>query len=868
MPASYADRINGLATSVAVKAPCRVVATSAITASGLQTIDGVTLAAGDRVLRTADGVDNGIWVAASGAWSRAKDFDGARDVVTGTLVVVTAGTSYGQTDWWVTTAGEIAIGTTAITFAQGPFAAVGTTLQAANNLSEVTDDTAARRNIATETDHPVQVATIAALRLLGASAANYLTVYVRGYYADADGGEGAFWYDSTDAASADNGGTIVVDASGRRWKRSLPYGQVSVLHFGAKGDAATDDVTAFENASAWCGITGHALIVPPRIYRFTATWDAVPKSLSILCPGGNPWRASQYGDGHGGAVIFFDGTAGQPALKFSAKGANNEQSAGHILDGITFIGGHVEFGEYNTWNVVRNVAVHSRAASWLIGSAQTATNLAAYQAVANGSLKLDIDGVQTELSTDGSGYLLVNGVQWLEDPDGAGPEPSAPVPGLVFTSATTLQDVARIIDDATHRTSLCRCFYLNGRFVLVGGPTSINVATVTTGTGLNGNNYMGLNSGVRAGRYNGRKLCAYGINLAGAGFNTLLSGVHLSNINGNSIYVADNNGNLRIEHVHIGNRSATYYDGAITDKNSLIVIKSTGGVVTIRNCDLEPMVADNLIRTESINVLNIRDCYMELPNVLGTDVNCFIQLGTTLTYTARSVLIEGNFMQGKGKVSRCIDLQRCDRGVTVRANEILNFQYPLYVSATATDILGDVIYDGIQGYDTDSPYPGTGTVAQIGGATEKVDTKGTVQFAWSPTLTTDGVAFTSVTYGANRAGLWSRNGNWYAVSGYMITDAVTVGAATGNIRMSLPCVPRLNVTGQDGATTLPISNTSGFASGHPYSLSVTNGGASAALRKRATSNGADAPVVVADVGTGANANAYRFSGMYAAPLNT
>ena len=44
------DRLDGLSSSVAINGPCRLVATANILLTGLQTIDGVSLVAGDRVL--------------------------------------------------------------------------------------------------------------------------------------------------------------------------------------------------------------------------------------------------------------------------------------------------------------------------------------------------------------------------------------------------------------------------------------------------------------------------------------------------------------------------------------------------------------------------------------------------------------------------------------------------------------------------------------------------------------------------------------------------------------------------------------------------------------------------------------------------
>ncbi len=68
----YVDQI---AAGLSVKAPVLVATIGNITLSGLLSIDGVTVAAGDRVLvknQTAS-AENGIYVAAVGAWSRATD---------------------------------------------------------------------------------------------------------------------------------------------------------------------------------------------------------------------------------------------------------------------------------------------------------------------------------------------------------------------------------------------------------------------------------------------------------------------------------------------------------------------------------------------------------------------------------------------------------------------------------------------------------------------------------------------------------------------------------------------------------------------------------------------------------------------------
>lgn len=112
------DRLNGLTAAVAIKAPVKAATTANITLSGLQTIDGVSCAAGDRVLvkNQATPSENGIYVVSSTAWTRAKDFDGNRDVVTGTQIYVTSGTQAGI--WRITTSGTITIGATSLAFTQ------------------------------------------------------------------------------------------------------------------------------------------------------------------------------------------------------------------------------------------------------------------------------------------------------------------------------------------------------------------------------------------------------------------------------------------------------------------------------------------------------------------------------------------------------------------------------------------------------------------------------------------------------------------------------------------------------------------------------------------------------------------------------
>lgn len=98
----------------------RAATTANITLSGAQTIDGISVIAGDRVLvknqTTASG--NGIYVAASGAWTRATDMDTSAEAIAGLSVNVAEGTTQGDTQWTMTTNAPITLGTTSLAFAQ------------------------------------------------------------------------------------------------------------------------------------------------------------------------------------------------------------------------------------------------------------------------------------------------------------------------------------------------------------------------------------------------------------------------------------------------------------------------------------------------------------------------------------------------------------------------------------------------------------------------------------------------------------------------------------------------------------------------------------------------------------------------------
>ena len=85
------------------------------------TMDGVTLATGDRILLKdqSTGAENGIYtVASSGAPTRATDFDADSEVTSGAFTFVTEGTANGDAGFVLTTNDDITVGSTAIAFTQ------------------------------------------------------------------------------------------------------------------------------------------------------------------------------------------------------------------------------------------------------------------------------------------------------------------------------------------------------------------------------------------------------------------------------------------------------------------------------------------------------------------------------------------------------------------------------------------------------------------------------------------------------------------------------------------------------------------------------------------------------------------------------
>jgi hypothetical protein len=112
--------VDAARSGLDVKASVRVATTADITLSGTQTIDGISVIAGDRILVKDQSTSsaNGIYDVAAGAWSRSSDADISAEVTTGLFTFVSEGTDNADSGWVLTTNDTITLGSTSLTFVQ------------------------------------------------------------------------------------------------------------------------------------------------------------------------------------------------------------------------------------------------------------------------------------------------------------------------------------------------------------------------------------------------------------------------------------------------------------------------------------------------------------------------------------------------------------------------------------------------------------------------------------------------------------------------------------------------------------------------------------------------------------------------------
>ena len=128
-------QLDAIARGLDWKNSVKAATTGNITTTAPQTVDGVSLVAGDRVLvkdQTTSSA-NGIYVVAAGAWTRAADFDDSTEVTASAAIPVEQGTVNGDAVFILATDGPIVVGTTNLAFTR--LGGAGVSYTAGNGLT-------------------------------------------------------------------------------------------------------------------------------------------------------------------------------------------------------------------------------------------------------------------------------------------------------------------------------------------------------------------------------------------------------------------------------------------------------------------------------------------------------------------------------------------------------------------------------------------------------------------------------------------------------------------------------------------------------------------------------------------------------------
>ncbi|WP_274362876.1 right-handed parallel beta-helix repeat-containing protein [Paenibacillus thermotolerans] len=161
------------------------------------------------------------------------------------------------------------IGMMGIAAAAGGLAGIAKAAEGEQTAAEPSAESQLLRN---QGEKPMMVASIASLRSMNAAPPPSTVFYVND-----KGQEGVFTYDASDVTSPDNTGTVIVAASGARFKRVYDDA-LNIKWFGAKGDGVTDDSAAIQ---ACVNAATHATVyIPDGVFKVTST-IVVPQLTSI-----------------------------------------------------------------------------------------------------------------------------------------------------------------------------------------------------------------------------------------------------------------------------------------------------------------------------------------------------------------------------------------------------------------------------------------------------------------------------------------------------------------------------------------------------------------------------------------------------------
>ena len=228
--------VDTIAAGIQPKAEVEAATTGPVFLTGEQTIDGIALVTGDRVLvkDQASQEDNGIYIVDAAAWTRATDADTFTELV-GAITFVAAGATNGTITFLCTSPAGGTIGVDPITFA--PYSSAAGT---------VTSVGLSMPSIFTVSGSPVSSSGTLAAALNNQSANTFLA-------GPSSGGA------ATPSFRALTNADLSFTVSSQKY--------VNVLDYGADNTGATVSNTAFTNAMTAAQSTGKIVFCPPGIYK-------------------------------------------------------------------------------------------------------------------------------------------------------------------------------------------------------------------------------------------------------------------------------------------------------------------------------------------------------------------------------------------------------------------------------------------------------------------------------------------------------------------------------------------------------------------------------------------------------------------------
>ena len=317
-PAGAAADLGAFSWKTAVRVATTAAGTLATAFANGQTVDGVTLATGDRILikNQGDLKENGIYVvAASGTPTRATDADAGSELVGAVVSVVTGATAGGKAFRCVNT--SITLGSTLIQF-EDLLVSLGA-LIAANNFSDLANASTARTNLGLGAASNVTFNTLTVSSVTGnassATTAGYATAAGSATYASSAGTAGTANYANsatTATTVSGNAATATAMQNTRTIGGSNFNGTANVTSFPSPGaiGGTTPSTGAFTTLTTTGGIElGHA--TDTTITRTSAGNIAV-EGNTIYRAGGTDVAVADGGTGASswtsGAPVYASGT--------------------------------------------------------------------------------------------------------------------------------------------------------------------------------------------------------------------------------------------------------------------------------------------------------------------------------------------------------------------------------------------------------------------------------------------------------------------------------------------------------------------------------------------------------------------------------